>query len=106
MPQNEIVTVTRQWTLLTDADVTNVTLSNRGPDEVEIQGTNGATPPSATQGVAGILLERGVGIMNRPLTDLFPGVSSANRVYARIPFGHEMNGGACQVFVSHSASGV
>jgi len=82
------VSVTRDWTQLTSGDVTAITIGHRGSQEVEILGTVGATPPANISGASGILLERGVAVLNRTMLDLFPGVSGANRVYARIAGGH------------------
>lgn len=98
MPRNTTLTVTKDWSEVTDADVTNITLSNRGSDEIEFMATVGAVAPSNGSNPQGILLERGTAIINRALTDLFPGVSGANRVYARTAPGGDIS----QVFVSHA----
>lgn len=83
MAQNATVTVTRTWTQLTNADATSITISNRGSEEIEIMGAASASAPAASDGVVGILMERGTAVVNRTLADLFPGITTPVRVYAR-----------------------
>ena len=95
MPQNLSMNVTQSWTLLTDANVTEVTFQNIGGSPIFIHGTNGATPvPSDT--LEGIRYEERQGELKTPLADLFPGVSGVNRLWAR-----GVRGGG-RVFVSHA----
>lgn len=94
MPQNTTVPVGTSWVQLTDANVTEITLQNIGSSAVYVQATVGATAPGAND--FGILYRPGEGESKRLLADLFPGVSGANRVYAKsasLP---------TQVFVSHA----
>jgi len=85
------------WTRLTDsvANVTSITIANRGATKVVIQGTTGAAPTSGTKD--GIELLPGMILVNQPLGDLFPGVS-ATQVWARST---TVRNGI--VFVSHGA---
>ena len=81
MPQNTTITLAaKAWTQLTDANVTTITLQNVGGNFLLIKGTVGATPPTNLDGA--LRYSPGQGECNRPLLDLFPGVSGANRIYA------------------------
>lgn len=94
MPQNtDVLVPTNTWTQLTNADVTAITFLNRGGRPIWIQATLGATPPSDLVGA--IPYPPGFGEdSGKPLSDLFPGVIGANRVYAYTE-------SACLVQVSH-----
>jgi hypothetical protein len=93
MPQNTNITVPPDtWTLLTDADVTAVTFQNMGNDLL-IKGTVGAVAPTTLLGAVSYF--PGGGERNVLLSDLFPGVSGRNRLYAYSP-------GGTSVFVSHA----
>lgn len=91
MAQNTTLPITNVWTLITDSDVTEITFQNVNGNEVFIQGT---TAPTAAQG---ILYNPMQGERLTALTDLFPGVSGANRVWARLV---SVTSGS--VFVSHA----
>ena len=81
MAQNTTLSITAQtWTLLTNSNVTALTFQNVGSNHILIAGTVGATPPSDYTGA--IRYNPGQGERNAALSDLFPGVSGANRVYA------------------------
>lgn len=97
MAQDVVKTLTKSWQEMTDADVTSITLQNRGSDEAEFVGTVGAVAPADTAQPQGIVLERGTAVINRAMTDLFPGVA-ATRVYGRVAAGGEV----AQVYVSHA----
>ena len=68
------------WTLLTAADVAQLTFQNVSHNFVFIKATVGATPPASLAGA--VRYNPGQGERNVLLTDLFPGVTGANRVYA------------------------
>lgn len=82
------------WAELTDAAVTSITFQNVSAMPIVVTATNGTTPPTADAG--GLTYAAGQGESNRSLADLFPGVSGANRVWAR------SSNGTQQVFVSHA----
>lgn len=82
------------WSQLTDANVTAITFQNVGAAPVLVTATNGAAEPDAAAG--GLAYAPTEGEVNRSLAELFPGVSGANRVWARSVNGTQ------QVFVSHA----
>jgi hypothetical protein len=94
MPRNTTVPVDTTWTQITDANITEITFQNIGASAIYIQGTVGAVAPGAND--LGVLYRPGEGEAKRALSDLFPGVSGANRVYAKSA------STAAQVFVSHA----
>lgn len=80
MPQNTDIAVgPGAWVLLTDADVTAVTLQVRGAP-VLLKATVGAVAPTTDEGA--FLLGGGEGIIGA-LADHWRGVLGANRVYAK-----------------------
>ena len=83
MPQNLSISVpANTWTLLTDTNVTALTFQV-GPQVVStifIAGTVGAVPPANREN--SLRYNSLEGEINVALSDLFPGVSGANRVYA------------------------
>ena len=94
MARNETLEVKSQtWSQLTNGDVSAITFQNQGPGDILVVATTSAAAPSTTSGT--IRYKDGEGESNAALADLFPGVSSGDRVYA---FG----AGACSVFVSHA----
>ena len=94
MPQNTTINVAKDtWTLLTDANVTSVTFQNVSGSFVQIKGTVGASAPTTLAGA--IRYNPGQGERNVTLTDLFPGLSGVNRIYAYAPDG-------AAVVVSHA----
>lgn len=81
MAQNTTLSITAStWTLLTDSNVSSITFQNVGSNHILVKGTVGATPPSNSNGA--IRYNPGQGERNVLLTDLFPGVSGATRIYA------------------------
>lgn len=81
MAQNTTISVpSATWTLLTDANVTSITFQNLGGNYCIIKGTADTTTPTSTDGA--IRYNPGQGERNVNLSDLFPGVSSAARVWA------------------------
>jgi len=95
MPTNtNVLVAANQWTLLTSADVTDITVQLVSGQEVILTAAVGATPPAADSD-AGVRIYAGQGFKNEPLTDLFPGVAGANRIYAKSRLAD------ATVFVSH-----
>jgi len=94
MPQNTNVSITNDWTMVTDADVTAITFQNVNGYAIQVTGTNGTTAPTAT---GGVVYNPGQGERAVAMADLFPGVSGANRLWARVP-----GIAAGLVFVSHA----
>lgn len=81
------------WTELTNGNVTGITFQNVGSNHILVKGTSGQNAPSTTDGA--IRYNPGQGERNVALSDLFPGVSGANRVYIWAP-------AATPVVVSHA----
>lgn len=82
----------RTWTQLTNADVTDITIVNEGPNALMIKVTARATPP--TDFTAGITYLPNSGERFVALADVWPGIA-ATRVYAYC-------GNPTQVVVSHA----
>lgn len=81
MAQNTTINTTaNSWVQLTDANITSITFQNVGSNHILIKATVGASAPTDTNG--SIRYNPGQGERNSTLSDLFPGVSGANRVYA------------------------
>lgn len=81
MPQNTTINTTANaWVQLTDANIATITFQNVGSNHILIKATVGAVAPTSTDGA--IRYNPGQGERNGALTDLFPGVAGANRVYA------------------------
>ena len=79
--------------LITDEDVTALTLQNQGAWPVKLVGTVGAVPPAEAD--PGINLAPGVPIVAEDMAALFPGIG-ATRIYA-FALGME-----AKIFVSHA----
>lgn len=86
MPQTANVTLApRAWTPLTNAAVTALRVQNLTRWPILLQATVGAVPPTAdAAGKAGAIKlgEDMVLGADRPLSELWPGLTGANRVYA------------------------
>lgn len=97
MPQNTFISVpANTWTLLTDANVTSLTFQVGDlsvASNVLIAGTVGAVPPTNIQSALRYGPQEGE--INVALSDLFPGVLGANRVYALCNY-------PATIFVSHA----
>jgi hypothetical protein len=93
MPQNTPIAIGTNWTQLTDANVTEITFQNIGAAAVYVTATNGVTAPTDA---AGLIYKPLEGEAKRALADIFPGVTGANRVWAKSV---DL---ATQVFVSHA----
>lgn len=94
MAQNTTKTLTANaWTQLTDADITSITFQNIGGYHILVKATTDTTTPTDFDG--SIRYNPGQGERNALMTDLFPGLSGADRVWA-------YSDQAVQVFVSHA----
>jgi hypothetical protein len=94
MSQNTRINISQDWTLLTNANVAVVTFQNVSASPVYVQGTSGTTPPAAG---GGFLYAPGAGEEALVLADLFPGVASVARLWARVE-----GPASVQVQVSHA----
>jgi len=94
MPRNTPITFDTEWVQLTDADATEITFQNIGSESMYVTGTNGTGEPAAD--ALGLLYQPGQGEMKVALADLFPGVSGANRLWAKAEYQ------TTQAFVSHA----
>lgn len=94
MAQNATITLTAgTWTQLTDADISSITFQNRSEYDVFVTVQNGTTAPTTFDDA--IKYGPGQGERNATLSDLAPGVTSPNRVFAWSKV-------AADVFVSHA----
>lgn len=82
-----------QWLQITDADVSSITFQNVGPYGLAIKATTDGTAPTGEAGTA--RYNPGAGERNVLLSDLFPGIPGANRVWAFCE-------SPSSVFVSHA----
>lgn len=81
MPQNATKNVAAAtWTQLTDSNISAVTFQNISGNFVLVKATVGATAPTNLDGA--VRYNPGQGERNVALSDLFPGISGANRLYA------------------------
>jgi len=98
MAQNTNIDIAAEtWTLLTDSDVSAITFQVVSNNFIYLKATVGATPPSDTTG--SIIYDSRQGEANSSLSDLFPGLSGANRLYA---YPGDTAGGTARVMVSHA----
>lgn len=94
MPRNTTVTCTGgAWTQITDADVTNLTFQNLSQTRSMLVKATTGSAPTDTTGAA--FYPPVNGEINVALTELFPGVTSATRVFVFAPL-------TVDVFVSHA----
>ena len=82
MAHTDIALPTATWTLITDTNVTALRVQNVGADIVLLQATSGATAPTSSGGAVCLIPGEGIAA-DQTLADLFPGVASAARVWAR-----------------------
>jgi len=75
----------REWKLLTDSDITSARFQVLATPGLFIQGSNGTDAPTTTQGA--IFYEHGEGEVDRALSEIFPGITDANRLWAFMPHG-------------------
>ena len=77
------------WTQLTSGNVSSITFQNIGKEhDMFVLGTVGEVAPTGAPDGA-VQYNTGQGELNAAMTDLFPGVSGANRVYAWSEHGTE-----------------
>ena len=97
MAQDAVVTVAAggTWPELTDGNVTAISFQVLGNDYILVQATTSAAPTAGS--VNGYHYNAQMGAQNVSLTDLWPGVASADRVFARTETGNP-----CDVKVSHA----
>lgn len=93
MPQHTTYNISTTWVMITDANVTAATFQNLSQTDMIITATNGTTAPSA--GAERLIYGPRQGERNVLLSDLCPGISGANRLWARMPAGFGT------VFISH-----
>jgi hypothetical protein len=95
MAQNTDITLTAgAWTQLTNADAAgDITFQNKTGDAIWIKATVDATPPTTFDG--SIRYENGDGEKVQTIAELFPGLTTPDRLWA---WSH--NGG--KVAVSHA----
>lgn len=73
---------TGDWQQLTTADVSAARVQNVGAYELFIQATAGTTPPTSSTGALTYLPGQGFDASST-LANLFPGVTGANRLWAK-----------------------
>lgn len=78
--QTTIAVAANTWTQLTDADVTSITFQNLGAYAMRVKATTDGTAPADLDGA--LVYQPGQGERNVLLADLFPGIASADRVWA------------------------
>lgn len=94
MAQSATVTLAPEtWTQLSNADISAITFQNRSDYDAFVVVQNGTTAPTSFDDA--LRYAPGQGERNVSLTDLAPGVTTPNRVFA-----YAKNGG--EVFVSHA----
>lgn len=82
MPQNTNINIPAlTWTLLTNADVSSARVQNVSGYRIKIQGTVGAVAPTSDEGSIFLMPSQGFNA-EISLSDIFPGVSGVNRLYA------------------------
>jgi len=94
MAQDLVLTASRAWTLLTDADATVVTFQNLSPYPMQFKATADTTSP--TSDIDGLVYQPGFGESSGDITALFPGVTTPVRLWAK---GADNNS---KVYVSHA----
>jgi len=94
MAQNTTLDIPAEvWTQLTDADVTSISFQNLGMNFIIVKATTDTTAP--TTSADAIRYNPGQGEMNVLLSDMFPGLSGRDRLWAYAP-------APTRVFVSHA----
>lgn len=95
MPQHDTLDLAANaWTLLTDAPVTTLRVTNLGTEPIWLQATATAVAPASAAGA--LPLHPGETLAgDLTLEQLYPGVTSAARIYALSPT-------AGRVSVSHA----
>lgn len=94
MPRNTTVPIGTNWIQITDDNVAAITFQVTGENAVFIAGTVGAGAEPVEPD--GLIYGPTRGEAGRPMTELFPGVPGANRIWAR------QVSAPSKVFVSHA----
>jgi len=81
MADTTITLVPGDWTMLPANDVSAISLQNQGGWAVELKATAGTTAPTTRDGARHIRPYAGVAA-DLTLSQIWPGVSGANRVWA------------------------
>ena len=79
MPSSTIMVPPKTWTLITSNNVSSLSFQNVGDAPMRIKGAVGAVAP--TDATGSLMYLRDQGEQNVLLSELFPGVTGANRVY-------------------------
>lgn len=87
-----VAVATATWTEITTADSTSVTFQNQTRAGLWVKATTGSAPSDL---LGAIFYGPGEGEANRAIADMFPGVTSANRVWV-----YAEDGG--RVMISHT----
>ena len=97
MTKNALETVVggTTWTELTDDDVTVISFQVRGDDYVLVEATTGTAPSAGS--IVGYHYNAQMGAQSLALAELWPGVTGADRVFARTETGNSV-----VVMVSHA----
>lgn len=90
---NTTVSVGKSYTQLTDADATNFTVQNKGPDRIFLNATTDGTAPTTDAGA--FIVRGGEALVNESVANVWRGLTSPDRLWARA----ENNG--AEVFISH-----
>ncbi|MCL4066815.1 hypothetical protein M3484_09540 [Pseudomonas sp. GX19020] len=91
MPQHATMQIQpRAWTRVTSAAVTALRLQNRGLDPLEVQATAGTVEPANAMGALSLGYQEAI-LPDRPLAQLFPGVTGAAHVWVWSPSGGEVS---------------
>lgn len=94
MAQNTDMDLAAQtWTQLTDADVSQISFQNKGGTHIFVKATTDTTAPTTFAGA--IRYNPGQGERNVLLSDLWPGLTGRDRVWAYAA-------GPVTVFISHA----
>jgi hypothetical protein len=81
MSQNTTIAIpAATWTQLTDADISSITFQNVGSNHIVIKATTDGTAPTSTDG--GFRYNPGQGERNVSMSNLFPGIAGADRLWA------------------------
>lgn len=82
------------WTEITDANVTAITFNNKGGRKIAVAATVGSVAPADNTG--SVVYRPHSGEVAIAIADLAPGLTGANRVFAKT------FGGFSHVYVSHA----
>lgn len=97
MSRNDQVSISSGTSLteLTSDDATNVTLKNVGANVFTLYGSVGSVEPNPAVDGLGLPVLPGEGLVGYALSDIFPGISGVNRLWAQSKYDEAV------AFVSH-----